>query len=123
MGILERMGEFVNPVRPKVPNPVDPDEDFADRWYRPDSAHLMLEKNFFAWLFQAQKDVQHILSTDNTEFLCEIVESKFGLKLNKSNLTKHMGIGATTTSYIIPKRHTPKRHTIDRQESNRPWKW
>ena len=98
--ILERMEEFVNPVKPRVPNPVDPDEDFADRWYRTDSSHLMLEKNFFAWLFQAKKDVQHILSADNTEFLCEIVENKFGLRLNQTNLKKHMGISATTASFI-----------------------
>jgi hypothetical protein len=55
-GVLERMGSFVRPVVPRVPNPVNPQEDFADKWRDPDHAHLHLEHHFFGWLAQAQAD-------------------------------------------------------------------
>ncbi len=33
--ILSQMGNFVNSKNPRVPNPVNPQEDFADRWSMP----------------------------------------------------------------------------------------
>lgn len=116
--VLEKMGGLVRPTRPRVPNPVDPEEDFADRWYRHDCLHLRLEENFNAWLLQARKDFQHLTSTTDAEFLCEQIEEKFSLRVNQSELKKQLGISAATVNVI-----TPKTHTIDRQDSARPWEW
>lgn len=116
--VLEKMGGLVSPTRPRVPNPVDPEEDFADRWYRQDCLHLRLEKNFNAWLLQARTDFQHLTSTTDTEFLCEHIEEKFSLRVNQSELKKQLGISAASINII-----TPKTHSIDRQDSARPWKW
>lgn len=116
--VLEKMGGLVNQTRPRVPNPVDPEEDFADRWYRPDCLHLRLEEHFNAWLLQARTDFQHITSTTDTEFLCEHIEEKFSLRVNESELKKQLGISVASVNII-----TPKTHTIDRQDSARPWEW
>ena len=116
--ILGKMGSFVNQAKPRVPNPVDPEEDFADRWYRNDCLHLKLEDNFNAWLLQAQKDFQHITSTTDAEFICEQMKEKFLLKVNNAELKKQLGVSAATVSII-----TPKTHTIDRQELAKPWQW
>lgn len=116
--VLEKMGGLVSPSRPRVPNPVDPEEDFADRWYRQDCLHLRLEKNFNDWLLQARTDFQHITSTTDTEFLCEHIEEKFSLRVNESELKKQLGISVASVNII-----TPKTHTIDRQDSARPWEW
>jgi hypothetical protein len=116
--VLEKMGGLVNPTRPRVPNPVDPEEDFADSWYRQDCLHLRLEKNFNDWLLQARTDFQHITSTTDTEFLREQIEEKLSLRVNESELKKQLGISAASVSII-----TPKSHTIDRQDSARPWEW
>lgn len=116
--VLEKMGGLVNPARPRVPNPVDPEEDFADRWYRQDCLHLRLEKNFNDWLLQARTDFQHITSTTDTEFLCEHIEEKFSLRVNESELKKQLGVSVASVNII-----TPKTHTIDRQDSARPWEW
>ncbi len=116
--VLEKMGGLVNPARPRVPNPVDPEEDFADRWYRQDCLHLRLEKNFNDWLLQAKTDFQHITSTTDTEFLREQIEEKFSLRVNESELKKQLGISVASVNII-----TPKTHTIDRQDSARPWEW
>lgn len=116
--VLEKMGGLVNPARPRVPNPVDPEEDFADRWYRQDCLHLRLEEHFNAWLLQAKTDFQHITSTTDTEFLREQIEEKFSLRVNESELKKQLGISVASVNII-----TPKTHTIDRQDSARPWEW
>lgn len=116
--VLEKMGGLVNQTRPRVPNPVDPEEDFADRWYRPDCLHLRLEEHFNAWLLQARTDFQHITSTTDTEFLCEHIEEKFSLRVNESELKKQLGISVASVNII-----TPKTHKIDRQDSARPWEW
>lgn len=116
--VLEKMGGLVNPVRPRVPNPVVPEEDFADRWYRQDCLHLRLEEHFNTWLLQAKTDFQHITSTTDTEFLREQIEEKFSLQVNEFDLKKQLGNSIASVNII-----TPKTHTIDRQDSAKPWKW
>ena len=112
--ILTNMGALVNPQKPRVPNPVDPEEDFADRWYREDCQHLQLERNFFNWLKQAQSDFDHIVSTTDTQFILEQAKQKFSITLNRSELSRQLGVGTASVEII-----TPKRHEII--EPPRPW--
>ncbi len=114
--ILEKMKNLVNPSIPKVPNPVDPAEDFADRWYMEKYKYLNLEGNFFAWLKQAQVDFKHILSTTDTNFISEQAEQKFSLKINCSELMKQLNITMAAVNII-----TPKKHKIEKQNTIKPW--
>ena len=114
--VLDKMGSFIRPTRPKVPNPVDPAEDFADRWYRRDCLHLRLEENFNTWLLQAKKDFRHITSTADIDFICEQLEDKFSLRVNQSELKRHLGISLAAATIIAP-----KVHTIDRRDLAKPW--
>jgi hypothetical protein len=43
--IVDRMPQFVNASKPRIPNPVNPSEDFADRW----AAERRYEENFWVW--------------------------------------------------------------------------
>lgn len=115
--VLAKMGDFVHPTKPRVPNPVDPAEDFADRWYRADCVHLKLEENFNAWLQQAKIDLRHLTSTIDSEFLCEHMQEKFSLRVNQSELKKQLGGGSSSVNIM-----SPKTHSIDRQDSAKPWK-
>jgi hypothetical protein len=115
--VLEKMDKMINPYKPRIPNPINPAEDFADRWYRPDSLHLKLEDNFYAWLLQARKDFQHITSSLDINFLYEQLEDKFSLQINKAELKKQLGINSSLINNF-----TPKTHNINRQESAKPWK-
>lgn len=108
--ILSQMGGLVNAKNPRVPNPVDPGEDFADRWSMLEYKNLYLEQNFWNWLVQAQSDFESILSTLDRGFITEQVEQKFSLRLN---LELAKGLGAVS---IV----TPKRHSIN--DPPRPWK-
>lgn len=99
--ILSQMGELVNTKNSRVPNPVDPGEDFADRWSMPEYKDLYLEQNFWNWLVQAQSDFESILSTLDRKFIIKQVEQKFSLRLN---LELAKGLGAV--SIVTPKRHS-----------------
>ncbi len=88
--ILTDMDKYIQNTQPKVPNPVNPAEDFADRWNMPDGKKLDLEGNFYKWLIQARKDFG-LLGTADRAFLLEHVEQRLNLKLDRYDLEKKIG--------------------------------
>lgn len=111
--ILTRMDNLISPLEPRIPNPVNPDEDFADKWSTPEGQRLNLENNFWNWLEQAKADSENIGRTDDVDFISEHAKERFGVELNSLNLKKLLGIGAPS---IIIK---PKDHEI--KEPAKPW--
>jgi hypothetical protein len=114
-GILSKIGNLVNSQPPKVPNPVDPEEDFADRWGMLKYRHLKLEQNFWDWLKQAQIDFEKITSTTDTKFITEQAEQKFSVRFNISELSKRLGLSQATVSIVTP----PKSYSITAPA--KPW--
>jgi hypothetical protein len=113
-GILTRMGDLVRSEKPRVPNPVNPIEDFADKWYDPEYKHLDLERNFWAWLRQARIDFDVIGQSRDVDFIVEQAMTKFGATLSAAGLRSKLGAGAPA---VIT---TPKAHTIIETPA-RPW--
>lgn len=113
-GILTRMGDLVRSEKPRVPNPVNPIEDFADKWYDPEYKHLNLERNFWAWLRQAKIDFDVIGQSRDADFITEQAMTKFGATLSAASLRSKLGAGAPA---VIT---TPKVHTIIETPA-RPW--
>ncbi len=103
--ILLQMGIFVNSGSSVVLNPVNPEENFADRWTMPQYSHLRLRDNFKNWVIQAQNDFDLLSSTDDAHFITEQAEQKFSLKMDPENLTKHLGLIYVPISTVIPKSH------------------
>lgn len=54
--ILDAMPKLVSTSDPRVPNPVDPAEDFADKWKHDDR----LETNFRLWCQRAKSDFESL---------------------------------------------------------------
>lgn len=81
--ILMRMGDYVRQAKPRVPNPINPEEDFADKWYDPACSHLDLEKNFRDWLERARKDFQTIGTTSDPVLLEKTASESFGVSFPK----------------------------------------
>ena len=86
--ILQDMDSYVLPSQPRVPNPVNPSEDFADKWNNPEYAHLKLEGNFRQWLQQARVDFKHLENLTNAEDIHKFTEKKFALRIPQSELEK-----------------------------------
>lgn len=93
--ILFTMGELVNTTSPRVPNPVNPAEDFADKWSDPTSHHLNLEVKFGLWLRQAQIFFGAIGKERNPELIVEAARDKLGVSLNAENISTKLGISPT----------------------------
>jgi hypothetical protein len=108
------MGSKVRTSKPRVPNPVNPAEDFADKWGTPQYRHLNLEENFWKWLKQAQSDFALISNSRSVESLTEMVKAKFGITLNHEGLEERLGFGAAAIST------TPKHHNITVTPA-KPW--
>jgi hypothetical protein len=91
--ILSNMGRLVNKTEPRVPNPVNPAEDFGDRWSDAAAREHKLEEKFWIWLRQAQADFKTIGDERNVGLLVEAARNKFGASLNAKDLSTKLSIG------------------------------
>lgn len=99
--ILADMGNLVNRSKPRVSNPVNPDEDFADKWGTQVGRELRLEENFLVWLEQARSDFHIITSSVDKISLLEQVNKKFGIALGEIAVGRI--IGSSPTIIMTPK--------------------
>ncbi len=111
--LLDRMITFVGDRVPRIPNPVNPEEDFADRWSMPQYAHLRLEDSFRAWLSAASADFETLSRSDDVSFISKQASMKFAVTLNEAKLSSALGVTAAQNVYI------PKKHTIS--DASKPW--
>lgn len=112
--ILKGMGEYVRPAIPRVPNPVNPAEDFADKWSDPKYRHLNLEENFWAWLKQAQEDFREIAGSRDLTYLGEQIRAKFAASIDGQRMKEKLGLPSVT---VITQ---PKTHAVE-QKPAKPW--
>lgn len=114
--ILSEMGNYVNSSKPKIPNPVNPEEDFADRWEMPRYKHLNLEKNFWDWLRQVKSDIDIITSSNDVDFLSRQIFERFAVNVRNSDLRSALGLASGVISVESSR---PKEHVI--KDPPRPW--
>jgi len=116
MNIIGRMENFVRSQTPRVPNPVDPGEDFADKWHMPKYSHLRLETNFWQWLSQAKMDFKALLASNDTSFIASLAEHKFSTVVNHQILNEQVKI-----SKLAIEQYKPTEHLISDTPA-KPWK-
>ena len=80
--IVDKMPEFVRPSRPRVPNPANPAEDYADKW----SKNSALESNFWAWHTQAKSDIAKLPTILSGNNLFSEVRRTFRVELTEDEL-------------------------------------
>ena len=93
--ILTDMDKYIQNTQPKVPNPVNPAEDFADKWHSEKHSHLKLKNNFSRWLIQARADFAAICSKENSQIILEAADRGFAVKLDKNDIDRTLGLSAT----------------------------
>jgi hypothetical protein len=106
--IVDEMASFVNPAAPRVPNPVNPEEDFADKW----SDDSRLEDSFRSWLNQARSDFGTFGESDDIILLTETAQKRFGAKIDESELRKASGLLPRATAIVSGAAHTASDGTI-----------
>jgi hypothetical protein len=88
-GVVERMGQYVLPTAPRVPNPTHPAEDYADKW-RLQSA---LEENFWRWVEQVRADVRYF---SQQALNPDMIRRRFALGLSEDQ-QRRLGSGAKSS--------------------------
>lgn len=111
--IVYNMEKFIDTEKPRVPNPVNPEEDFADRWSMPAYRHLQLEENFRAWLTQLKTDFGLIIESNDYNQTVDLIQRKFGLNVDNEEMRNIFD--ATETPHI----YVPKKHVIEKPA--KPW--
>lgn len=82
--IVEDMAPLVNSSMPRVPNPVNPQEDFADKW----ALDPKLERNFWRWLGQVKQDFAVLAQGGDIKLLTETVHRRFGTNIDEAKIRK-----------------------------------
>lgn len=77
-----------------VPNPVNPQENFADRWGDPNYAHLRLEHNFRDWVKSVNQDFSLYLNSDNPIDIADSLTEKFNLNISEESVQEALGISS-----------------------------
>lgn len=85
--IVERMESHIRPTVPRVPNPVNPIEDFADKWPSPTHAHLNLELSVRQWIQRARQDFTRVTTAASVPMLEHALE-QFGVSAPSARMTK-----------------------------------
>jgi hypothetical protein len=116
MNIIDRMESYVRSQTPRVPNPVDPGEDFADKWHMPKYSHLRLETNFWQWLSQVKMDFKSLLASNDTSFIASLAEQKFSTVVSHQILNEQVKI-----SKLAIEQYKPTEHLISDTPA-KPWK-
>jgi hypothetical protein len=92
--ILSRMGNYINDTVPLVPNPVNPAEDFADKWYDEGAAKHKLQENFYKWLYQAKAHFKALCSKDNSQLVVEAADRGLDVSLDATSVALALGLSA-----------------------------
>jgi hypothetical protein len=81
-----------------VPNPVDPLENFADKWQE----HPRREENFAKWLHQVRDDLATALQAEDIKAVSESLESRFGERVVSEALKHFSATDELKTIHLIP---------------------
>jgi hypothetical protein len=100
--ILRTMAGFVNSGVPRIPNPVNPAEDFADKWADPQCQHLDLEGNFWRWLEQANVDFDSIMRTQDVTTIVQNLQKGFAIPTNEALIGAALGVRSSNSLLSAP---------------------
>ncbi|HAY15225.1 MAG TPA: nucleotidyltransferase [Armatimonadetes bacterium] len=111
--ILADMESLVNSGRPRVPNPVNPAEDFAEKWDTAEGRQLQMEENFRRWVAQARADFNKLVVSSDAGFIAQQARARFRAPVDADRLRNLVGIGFPHIAA------TPK--SVEIREPARPW--
>ncbi len=95
--ILVRMPNFVRPSVPRIPNPVNPAEDFADRW----RSDPRLEQNFWAWHAQAKADLENLPKFIVDGQLPKAIKKRFDADLTPNQINELTALAPKSSSSSV----------------------
>lgn len=90
--VLLGLKEFIKSDSNEVLNPVNPNENFADRWSMPAYKNLELKKNFHNWVHQVNRDFEFLLESNELEMITESLAKNLSISLEGQKLASLLSI-------------------------------
>jgi len=108
-GILDRMLTHIRLTTPRVPNPVNPGEDFADKW----AGNPQLELNFRKWHSEACRDLDALVTASEVKRFRDIAAKRFDWNVSEARAEKLIGEAAprAVPNIYIPSANPPWRRS------------
>lgn len=113
--ILDELKRFSDSASTVVSNPVNPEENFADRWTMPQYINLRLRENFSAWVTQVNIVFSTLVSSADPSFIAEHAMQKFRIRPTPGDLGALLGLS------VAPAIHAGKTHEIP-SNAAKPWR-
>jgi hypothetical protein len=85
--IVQNMPRYVNPRRPRIPNPADPREDYADKW----AENPALEESFWTWHAQVSADLETLPSLNGTRNVDSTIRRMLRVSFTDAELRRFQG--------------------------------
>lgn len=82
----------------EIQNPVNPEENFADRWHEDNQARA---KAFFKWVTCVRQDIVEALRTDSIDALKEVLGDQFGGRVLNEAWNSYENANRTQSSGLI----------------------
>ena len=89
---LNTLNTFSKSGSDVVENPVNPEENFADRWSMPKYSHLKLKENFQLWVDRVTRDIELILQSQDLDMLTESINGNLSISMESKVLEEVLGI-------------------------------
>lgn len=112
--VLAALQGFAESGDSVLPNPVNPAENFADRWNMPQYQHLNLRENFRKWVWQACKDFETLSATEDVQALVETAKTRFSVHPSAETLSKALGLALAPAIKVSAPKDIGEAHA-------RPW--
>lgn len=93
---LKALNNFVISDSSKVSNPVNPEENFADKWTSPKYTQYNLKKNFHLWVARAIRDFNLLLSANDAQRISEVAEDGFAIRKSDDDWARQLGLVSST---------------------------
>lgn len=110
--IVAKMPHWVGARPPRIPNPVQPEEDFADRW----GEDTRLQENFWCWHSQLEADLSELTCPLDKDALSKVLSVRFGVTLGMEPLNALAKVGGASH---VGKTRAPAIVVI--KDPPRPW--
>lgn len=78
-------------------NPVNPAENFADKWSDSAYSKLQLKENFSRWVTQALRDFDVITTATEARMICDSVNQQFSVNTSEESVRKALNLGSSTS--------------------------
>lgn len=117
--IVFGMENHVNHELPRVPNPVNPLEDFTDKWITREGAELRLEVSFRLWIEQLKNDMRFIFSSPNLATISERLDQKMSVSLSPTSMKSLGAVFAASALIEAPALAVP--YYVIEGSPAKPW--